>query len=109
MLIGVVIKDFYFYIRYKKEKYLDKKSECYGKIGLKDYEEFIRKQRIIKTHNSAKINFLYTGCCDIKQIEEILSDMISIKQNYSLSDEVYCCMMINQKTLDKKEKIIEDA
>ena len=37
-----------------------------------------------------------------EQIEEILSDMISIKQNYySLSDVVYCCMMINQKTLDK--------
>ena len=44
-----------------------------------------------------------------EQIEEILSEMISIKQNYSLSDVVYCCMMINQKTLDKIDKIIEDA
>lgn len=44
-----------------------------------------------------------------EQIEEILSGMISIKQNYSLSDVVYCCMMINQKTLDKIDKIIEDA
>lgn len=44
-----------------------------------------------------------------EQIEEILSEMISIKQNYSLSDVVYCCMIINQKTLDKIDKIIEDA
>ena len=36
-----------------------------------------------------------------EQIEEILSDMISIKQSYSLSDVVYCCMVVNQKTLDK--------
>ena len=36
-----------------------------------------------------------------EQIEEILSDMISIKQNYSLSDVVCCCMVVNQKTLDK--------
>lgn len=50
---------FYFYIKYKKGKYLDKKSECYGKIGLKDYEEFIRKQRTIKTPNSAKNQFFY--------------------------------------------------
>ena len=49
------------------------------------------------------------GIMSKEQIEEILSEMISIKQNYSLSDVVYCCMMINQKTLDKIDKIIEDA
>ncbi len=50
---------FYFYIKCKKGKYLDKKSECYGKIGLKDYEEFIRKQSAIKTPNSVKNQFFY--------------------------------------------------
>lgn len=41
-----------------------------------------------------------------EQIEEILPDMIGNKQNYSLSDLVYCCMMVNQKTLDMAAQII---
>lgn len=41
-----------------------------------------------------------------EQIEELLPDLIGNKQNYSLSDLVYCCMMVNQKTLDKAAQII---
>lgn len=41
-----------------------------------------------------------------EQVEEILADTISQKQSYSLSDLVYCCMMVNQKTLDKIAKMV---
>lgn len=40
-----------------------------------------------------------------EQVEEMLPDMISNKQSYTLSDLIYCCMMVNQKTLDKIAKI----
>ena len=40
-----------------------------------------------------------------EQVEEILPEVISKKQSYTLSDIISCCMAVNQKTLDNISKI----
>ena len=35
-----------------------------------------------------------------EQVDEILPEVISKKQSYTLSDIISCCMAVNQKTLD---------
>lgn len=65
------------------------------------FVEDIQRESILRFNDTIQKD----GIMYREQIEEILPDMISNKQSYTLSDLIYCCMMVNQKTLDKIAKI----
>lgn len=40
-----------------------------------------------------------------EEVEQFLLEIISVKKQYSLSDLIFCCMAVNQKTLGEIIKI----
>ena len=56
----------------------------------------IQRESILRFNESIQKNAIMYR----EQVEEILPEVISKKQSYTLSDIISCCMAVNQKTLD---------
>lgn len=61
----------------------------------------IQRESILRFNESIQKNAIMYR----EQVEEILPEVISKKQSYTLSDIISCCMAVNQKTLDNISKI----
>ena len=56
----------------------------------------IQRESILRFNESIQKNAIMYR----EQVDEILPEVISKKQSYTLSDIISCCMAVNQKTLD---------
>ena len=61
----------------------------------------IQRESILRFNESIQKNAIMYR----EQVEEILLEVISKKQSYTLSDIISCCMAVNQKTLNNISKM----
>lgn len=69
-----------------------------------DFVSDIQKETIYRFNDA-----IQQGCFMYREdVEEILSEVISEKEYYSLADVVYCCMRINQQTINNVRLLIAE-
>jgi len=61
----------------------------------------IQRESILLFNESIQKNALMYR----EQVEELISEVIHMKQSYSLAELIQCCMEVNQRTLDNISKI----
>ena len=61
----------------------------------------IQRESILRFNESIQKNALMYR----EQVEELLPQVIHMKQSYSLAEVIQCCMEVNQRTLDNITKI----
>ena len=61
----------------------------------------IQRESILRFNESIQKNALMYR----EQVEELIPEVIHMKQSYSLAELIQCCMEVNQRTLDNITKI----